>query len=144
MSDLQTSSRADVARILAAIVESSDDAMIAKDLDGTILSWNQGAERMYGYPAEEAIGRHISLIVPPEAAAELTDILGRLAAGERVRHCETLRLTKDGRLLDVSLSVSPIRDERGQIIGASAIARDISERKQRLRALQESEERLRS
>jgi two-component system sensor kinase FixL len=136
--------RDDVARILAAIVESSDDAIIGKDLAGTILSWNHGAERMYGYSAAEAVGRHIGLIVPPHALAELTSILERVAAGTRVRHCETVRLTKEGHLLDVSLSVSPILGEQGQIIGASAIARDISAEKKSVRDLQESEERLRS
>ena len=126
MTDARTRSGDDAARTLAAIVESSDDAIIAKDLDGTILSWNGGAERMYGYSAEEAIGRPIYLIVPPPFVNELSEILERIRAGERVRNFETVRVTKDGRLIDVALSISPIRDAAGTIVGASAIARDIT------------------
>jgi PAS domain S-box-containing protein len=144
MTDAHSRSNDDAARTLAAIVESSDDAIIAKDLDGTILSWNGGAERMYGYAAEEAIGRSIYLIVPPPFVDELSAILERIRAGERVRNFETVRVTRDGRLVDVALSISPIRDRTGTIVGASAIARDITERRQELRALQENEARLRS
>src|SRR5215210_764477 len=114
---------------LSAIVESSDDAIIGKTLDGTIISWNAGAERLYQYSAEEAIGRNISLIIPPEREGELEHILARIGRGERVQHLETVRVRKDGVRLDVSLSVSPIKNNEGKIIGASAIARDITERK---------------
>ena len=114
---------------LAAIVESSDDAIIAKTAEGTILTWNRGAERLYGYTAEEAIGRPITMHVPPERRQEILDILERVKDGESVEHYETVRLRKDGVRIDVSLTVSPLRDEGGRIVGASAIARDISERK---------------
>src|SRR6266446_6008304 len=101
----------EAARLLAAIVESSDDAIIAKDLDGTILSWNRGAERMYGYSAEEIIERPVHVLIPREYPDELPRILERIKAGERVDQYETVRVTKDGRLVDVSLKVSPIRDQ---------------------------------
>lgn len=114
---------------LAAIVESSDDAIIGKSLDGTILSWNAGAERLYDYSAEEAVGRNISFIIPPERDGELERILERIGRGERVSHLETVRVRKDGKRLDVSVTISPIKDEEGQLLGASAIARDITERK---------------
>lgn len=114
---------------LSAIVESSEDAIVGKNLDGIILSWNAGAERLYQYSAEEAIGRNISLIIPPEHEGELEHILTRIGRGERVRHHETVRVRKDGVRLDISLTVSPIKDNEGKIIGASAIARDITERK---------------
>jgi PAS domain S-box-containing protein len=114
---------------LAAIVESSDDAIIGKTLDGTIKSWNKGAETLYGYSAEEVIGQPISLLVPPEQFDDLPDILTRISRGEVVRHFETKRRTKDGRIVDVSLTVSPIKTPEGKIIGASSTARDITERK---------------
>src|SRR5579864_147443 len=114
---------------LAAIVESSDDAIVSKDLDGIITSWNRGAEAIFGYTAPEAIGRSIALIYPPERLHEEHMILGRLRRGERIDHFETVRRRKDGRLIDVSLTISPVRDEAGQIIGASKIARDITDRK---------------
>ena len=114
---------------LAAIVESSDDAIVGKALDGTILSWNRAAERMYGFSAEEVLGQRISMIVPPEHARELESILRAVGRGERVDHLETVRKRKGGSCFDVSVTVSPIRDEAGEIVGASAIARDISERK---------------
>jgi len=114
---------------LASIVESSGDAIIGKTLDGTVLSWNTGAERIYGYSAEEMRGRSIFLIVPPERGHEAQQILERIKRGERVEHFETLRLKKDGRGIDISLTVSPIKDAAGKIIGASAIGRDITERK---------------
>src|SRR5918911_1883229 len=110
---------------LSAIVESSDDAIIGKTLEGTILSWNAGAERLYQYSAEEAIGRNISLIIPPERDGELERILQRIGRGERVHHLETVRVRKDGTRLDVSVTISPIKDAEGKIIGASAITRDI-------------------
>ncbi len=144
MTDGRTHSGDEAARMLAAIVESSDDAIIAKDLDGTILSWNGGAERIYGYSAMEAVGRPIYLIVPPPFVSELAQILDRIRAGEPVRHHETVRVTKDGRLIDVALSISPIRDSGGRLIGAATIARDVTERNNQVQALKDREARLRS
>jgi two-component system sensor kinase FixL len=144
MTDARAHSADEAARTLAAIVESSDDAMVAKDLDGTILSWNGGAERIYGYAAAEAVGRPIYLIVPPLFVDEISRILERIKAGERVRNLETVRLTKDGRLIDVALSISPMRDSAGHLVGASTIARDITKRKRDLQELKDSEARLRS
>jgi PAS domain S-box-containing protein len=123
--------------LLAAIVDSSDDAILSKKLDGTITSWNQSAERLFGHKAEEAVGQHITLIVPWERRAEEEDILRRLARGERVDHFETVRKRKDGATVDVSLTISPIRDAAGRVIGASKVARDITERRQAERALSE-------
>jgi PAS domain S-box-containing protein len=114
---------------LASIVESSNDAIIGKSLDGTILSWNRGAERLYGYRADEVVGRSISILVPSDRQDEVPGILGRIAEGQPVEHLETVRMRKDGRRLDVSLTVSPTRDPSGRIIGASTIARDITERR---------------
>lgn len=114
---------------LATIVESSDDAIIGKTREGIITSWNKAAERMYGYSAEEAIGQPITLIFPPDRQDEFAKIMGQIALGERVGHFETTRIRKDRTILPVSISVSPIHDSKGHIIGASAIARDISERK---------------
>ncbi len=114
---------------LAAIVESSDDAIISKTLDGNITSWNGGAERLYGYKMEEIIGQPISTLLPPEALDDLPDILTKISRGEVIRHFETKRRTKDGRIVDVSLSISPLKTPQGQIIGASSTARDITERK---------------
>ena len=115
---------------LAAIVESSDDAIVSKTLDGIVTSWNAAAERIFGYRAEEMIGQSILRLLPQERHAEEDMILARLRRGERVDHFETVRQTKDGRLLDVSVTISPIRDEQGRISGASKIARNITERKQ--------------
>ena len=115
---------------LAAIVESSDDAIIGKSLEGRILSWNAGAERIFGHTAAEAIGRSITLIIPAERWEEERSILAHLGRGERVEHFETVRLTKDGRRIDVSLTSSPVRDGSGRIVGASKVARDITARKQ--------------
>ena len=114
---------------LAAIVDSSDDAIVSKTLDGVITTWNRAAERMFGYTAEEAVGRHITLIIPADRHAEETDVLARIRRGEIVDHFETVRQHKHGRLLDISLTVSPIRDANGVIVGASKIARDITDRR---------------
>jgi PAS domain S-box-containing protein len=116
------------ARHLAKVVESSDDAIVSKDLNSTIISWNRAAERMFGYSAEEAIGRSIRMLIPADLQGEEDDVLARIRAGETVDHYETIRMRKDGQLLAISLTVSPIRSESGEIIGASKIARDISER----------------
>jgi PAS domain S-box-containing protein len=128
---------------LAAIVECSDDAIIGKTLDGIIVSWNPGAERIYGYSEEEVIGQPVSLLVPPERPDEVTQILDKVKRGKKVDHFETVRLRKDGTRIHVSLSVSPIRDAAGQITGASTIARDITERKRAEEALRQSEQRYR-
>jgi PAS domain S-box-containing protein len=120
---------------LAAIIESSEDAIVSKTLSGIISSWNGGAERMFGYSAAEVIGRPVTMLMPPERQSEEHLILARLARGERVDHYETVRQTKDGRRIDVSLTVSPIRDSSGQIVGASKIARDITAHKQAQQAL---------
>ena len=121
---------------LAAIVGSSDDIIASKDLDGVITSWNTGAERILGYTAEEVIGKHISIIMPPELVEDMPRILGRIRRGEKVDHYQTKRRRKDGTIIDVSLTVSPIRDASGRIIGASKIGRDITAEK---RALEERE-----
>ncbi|MGZ5010126.1 MAG: PAS domain S-box protein [Methylobacter sp.] len=125
--------------LLAAIVESSDDAILSKDLNGIIRSWNAGAERLFGYSAEEAIGKPVTLFIPPELHAEEHRILQRLANGERIDHYETVRVARDGRKIDVSMTVSPIKDSAGKIIGASKIARDISERKRTEETLRHSQ-----
>ncbi len=124
---------------LAWIVQSSDDAIIGKDLSGAITSWNRAAENMYGYKAEEVIGKPISIIVPGDHADELEQILGRIANGEHLDHYETVRVNKSGALLDVSLTISPVYDPSDNIVGASIIARDITAAKRALLALQESE-----
>jgi two-component system sensor kinase FixL len=134
----------EASRILAAIVESSDDAIIAKDLAGTILSWNQAAERMYGYSDGEIIGGNITVLVPDDYREELAGIMRRVAAGERVQHFETIRVTKTGDRREVSLTISPLRNEAGEITGASTIARDITQRNSDLAQLRNSEARLRS
>jgi PAS domain S-box-containing protein len=129
---------------LAAIVESSDDAIISKDLNGIITSWNAGAQRLYGYTAEEVIGNPVTILMPPEHQDEEPVILERIRQGERIDHYETVRRRKDGSLVDVSLSVSPLKDRHGRIIGSSKIARDISERKRAQNELAASEQRFRS
>ena len=128
----------------AAVVESSDDAIISKTLDGIITSWNKGAERIFGYTAKEAIGQPIFLLIPPELQKEEPGILNRLKKGERIEHYETVRLAKDGRALNISLTVSPVKDRTGKITGASKIARDVTEDKRRQEALRESEVRFRT
>ncbi|NWJ98031.1 MAG: PAS domain S-box protein [Chloroflexi bacterium] len=128
--------------LLASIVESSDDAIIGKTLEGIIISWNQAATRIYGYSAEEAIGRPVSILESPTRADEITKILEKIKQGEQVSHFETVRRRKDGSEIDVSLTISPLKDKAGTIIGASAIARDITERKQGEQALKEAHQRL--
>lgn len=131
MVDATLEAEEDIARAhLAAIVEGSNDAIISKTLDGRITSWNAGAQRIFGYTAEEMIGQSVLRLVPPELRSEEEDILSRLKNGERIEHFDTIRVTKDGRRIHVSLTVSPLRDRSGQIVGASKIARDITERKQ--------------
>lgn len=120
--------------LLAAIVESSDDAIITKDLDGIITSWNRGAEIVFGYAADEAIGRSVSMLIPEDRQNEEPDILRRIRNGEKIDHYETLRIRKDGELINISLTVSPVRDGTGKIIGASKIARDITLRTRSERA----------
>jgi two-component system, LuxR family, sensor kinase FixL len=124
-------------RLLAAIVESSEDAIVSKTLDGIVTNWNKAAERIFGYTAIEMIGQPISLLTPPGHADEIAEILGRIKAGERVEHYKTERLCKDGRIIQISLTVSPIRDQAGRIVGASKIARDITEAELAATALSE-------
>jgi PAS domain S-box-containing protein len=124
-------------RMLAAIVETSEDAIIGKNLDGIITSWNTGAERIFGFAAKEAIGQHILLIVPSDRWEEEATILEQLHRGERVEHFETVRKHKDGTKLDIALAISPLRDAAGRLVGASTVARDITRRKQAERALEE-------
>jgi PAS domain S-box-containing protein len=129
--DMSDSERAEnLAQRLAAIVTSSEDAIVSKDLNGVITSWNQGAERLFGYTADEAIGQPVTLIIPEDRKDEEPLILARLRQGERIEHFETVRRRKDGALVDISLSISPVRDVTGTIVGASKIARDITERRQ--------------
>jgi PAS domain S-box-containing protein len=130
--------------LLAAIVGSSGDAIVSKNLDGVITTWNKGAERIFGYSAEEAVGQPITLIIPHDRLEEETYILERLRQGERVEHFETVRIRKDGTPLHISVTISPVKDGDGRIIGASKVARDITERKQSEKALLESEERFRA
>jgi len=130
--------------LLAAIVASSDDAIVSKTLDGHIQSWNAGATRIFGYQADEVIGKPITIIIPPEFHEEERRILAKVRSGERIDHFDTIRLTKDGRRIAISLTVSPIRDSCGTIVGASKVARDISERKAAEQALRESAQRLRA
>jgi PAS domain S-box-containing protein len=127
---------------LVAIVESSDDAIISKDRNGVIQTWNAGAERLFGYTAEEAVGRPVTIIFPDDRQNDEPGILSRILRGERIDHYETVRRRKDGSLVDISLTVSPMRDSSGAIIGASKIARDITERREVRRKLEESEQRL--
>jgi PAS domain S-box-containing protein len=130
--------------LLAAIVDSSDDAIVSKTLEGIISSWNAGAERLFGYTASEAVGQHISLIIPIDRRDEETVIIERIKRGERIEHFDTVRVRKDNTPLDISLTISPVRDASGKIIGASKIGRDITQRKRIERELRDSEERSRT
>jgi PAS domain S-box-containing protein len=132
--------RAEVQAKLAAIIESSDDAIISKTLDGVIRTWNRGAERIFGFTAEEAVGQPLLIIIPPDRHSEEPQILERLRRGERIDHYETVRRRKDGTLIDVSVTVSPIRDSTGTIVGASKIARDITGQKRIQRELEAAKE----
>ncbi|MDG3008026.1 PAS domain S-box protein [Paludisphaera mucosa] len=137
--------RGDEARArLAAIVESSDDAIVGKTAAGIVQTWNAGAEALFGYPAAEAVGRPIDLIVPPDRRGESRAVLARIARGERVEPFETVRLTRDGRQVDVSVSVSPIRDAAGRVVGASKVVRDVGPRKRAERLARQGEERFRT
>jgi PAS domain S-box-containing protein len=129
------------AALLAAIVDSSHDAIVSKDLSGRITSWNRGAENLFGYRAHEVIGKSIELLIPPDKRHEEPKILARIRAGEKIEHYETVRRRKDGSLVDISLSVSPLRDAKGRVVGASKIARDISERRRTQQLLDRAEER---
>lgn len=129
---------------LAALVESSNDAIVGKSMDGFIVSWNKGAEHMYGYTAKEAIGKPISMLAPPDRVEEMPQILDKIMRDEMTRHYETVRLRKDGSLIHVSLTVSPVRDAHGKIVGASAIARDITERRQTETATREADQKLKA
>ena len=119
-------------RHLGRVVESSDDAIVSKDLNGIITSWNRAAERMFGYTEAEAVGQSIRMIIPDDRQAEEDMVLGRIRAGKALTHFETIRQRKDGSLIPISLTVSPIHSDDGQVIGASKIARDITERTQLL------------
>jgi PAS domain S-box-containing protein len=134
----------EAARLLSSIVECSDDAIISKNLDGIVLSWNQGAERIYGYSSGEMVGRSISLLIPADRGDELPEILEYLKLGQQIEHLETERVKKDGQRIFVSLTISPLRDLAGSLVGASTITRDITERKRTEKALQLSEKRYRS
>ena len=125
--------------LLAAIVEDSDDAILSKTLDGTILTWNKAAERMYGYRADEVIGKNVSMLLPADRAHETVEILQRLRQGEKIERYEARRRTKDGRIVYVSLTISPIREPKGKVIAASTIVRDISQTKMAEEALRNSE-----
>jgi PAS domain S-box-containing protein len=128
--------------LLAAIVDSSDDAIVSKTLEGIVTSWNKAAEAIFGYTAQEMIGQSITRLFPEDRLNEEAHIIGRIARGQRVEHFETVRRTKDGRLIDISLTISPVQDANGKIIGASKIARDITERKQIEHALQKARDEL--
>jgi PAS domain S-box-containing protein len=142
--DVSSRRRAEQAsRLLASIVESSDDAIVSKDTNGIVTSWNRGAERIFGYTAEEMIGRPIRVIAAPDRVQEMSAILERVKSGERVDHYETVRQTKSGRLVNISLTVSPVHDDVGRIVGASKIARDISEQVRVRAEVAEQRERLR-
>ncbi len=145
MTDISERKRAEASlRHLAAIVDSSDDAIISMDLDGVIHSWNNAAERLFGHSAEEAIGHPITLIVPPGRQHEEVTILDRLKRGEQIEHFETVRTRRDGTTVDVALTISPVKDGAGRVVGASKVSRDITERKQAEEALRQAEEKYRA
>src|SRR6185295_18524214 len=127
------------AQRLAAVVESSDDASVSKDLDGIVVTWNPAAEQMFGYTAADIIGRSIRLIIPPDRQFEEDNVLARIRRGESVAHFETIRMRKDGTLFPISLTVSPVKNDAGEVVGASKIARDISERRRTETALAQAE-----
>lgn len=131
----------EIQSILAAIVDSSDDAIYSKDSDAVVTSWNRSAERLYGYTEAEAVGRDIAFLIPPDRRGEERVILGRILGGESIDHYETQRLTKDGAIVDVSLAISPVTDSEGEIVGASVIGRDIRDRKRQAVLEQEVEKR---
>src|SRR5690349_2140335 len=130
MSDASEASRAEIQARLAAIIESSDDAIVSKTLEGIIKTWNKSAERLFGWTAEEVIGKPITIIIPPDRQDEEPHILAQIRSGHRVDHFETIRQRKDGTLLHVSVTISPVRDEHGRIVGVSKVARDITLQKQ--------------
>ena len=132
----------DPALRLAAIVESSEDAIVSKDLNGIITSWNRGAEQLFGYTADEVLGRSITLLIPPDRLSEEELVLARIRSGQRVDHFDTIRQRKDGTRVDVSLTVSPIRDATGAVIGASKVARNITDRKRIELELQDLQRRM--
>jgi PAS domain S-box-containing protein len=143
--DITDQKRADEMQArLAAVVESSDDAIVSKTLEGIITSWNLGAQRIFGYTAEEVIGQPVTILFPPELVPEEKNILGRIRSGQPISHYETERVRKDGQRISISLTVSPVRDANGQIIGASKIARDITGQKRQQEALRASEQKLRA
>jgi PAS domain S-box-containing protein len=129
--------------LLSAIVDSCDDAIISKDLNGVIMSWNKSAERLFGYTAEEAIGQPITILIPPDRLEEEPKILERLRRGQRVDHFETIRVRKDGSLLNISLTISPVKDAEGHVVGASKVARDITKRLQQEEAIRAANSALR-
>src|SRR6202008_2107437 len=142
--DITDKKKAEEARYRhAAVIESSDDAIASGTLDGIIVSWNTGAQKMYGYTESEAVGKPISMLVPPELPDEENNILETLKSGNRIEHFETVRVTKTGKRIHVSLSISPIKDSSGRIVGVSGIARDITNRKRAEEALLSSERRYR-
>src|SRR5688572_16116934 len=130
------------AALLAAIVQSSDDAIVSKDLNGIVTSWNQAAERIFGYTAEEMVGQSIQILIPPDRPDEEPAILARLRRGERIDHYQTIRRRKDGALIHVSVTISPVRNPQGEIVGASKVARDVTEQKRLALELQRHAEEL--
>src|SRR5688572_29818130 len=136
-SPVRQAAQDDARALLAAVVESSDDAIITKTLDGTITSWNASAARLLGYAAAEIIGQPITVLIPPDRQEEERHIIANLRAGNRIEHYKTMRVAKDGRLIEVSLTISPLRDRTGEIVGASKILRDVTQRKRIERELQE-------
>jgi PAS domain S-box-containing protein len=129
---------------LRALVNASDDAIIGKTIDGTIISWNKGAEKTYGYKAEEILGKSISVLIPPGHPNEFPEIMMRLQRGEHIKSFETTRIHKDGHIMDVSVTISPVRAKDGKVVGASVVARDITQQRQDQEALRLSEERFRA